>query len=80
MPRTGLSGACGHGEGGDRAHRHDAFGAEVEHPGLLGDQLAQGGDDQRRPGHDRGEEDGGKEAQVHGDPLLPARRPGAAGS
>ena len=44
------------GERGDRADRHDALGAEVQHARLLGDELAQRRDDERRAGDDRREQ------------------------
>ena len=37
-------------EAGDRADQHHAFDAEIQDAGFLGDQLAQGGEHQRRRG------------------------------
>ena len=51
---------------GEGAGRHDALDAEIEHAGALADQLAHGGEDQRRGDADRGDPEGGGEEDVEG--------------
>ena len=67
-------------EAGDRADGHDALGAEVQHARLLGDELAQRGEDERRAGDDGRDEDRGEDAVFHDRSLSPSRRSSAAGS
>jgi len=73
-PRPRVAGAVRDGEGRDRADGHDAFGPEVQHARLLGDELAQRRDDERRPRDDRREQHRGDDV-VHRGPIAP---PGAS--
>jgi hypothetical protein len=56
-PQPDVAGFETYREAGDRAHRHHAFRAEVQHTRFLGDQLAQRNNDQRCTGDDGGEQD-----------------------
>ena len=51
---------------GEGACRHDALDAEIEHAGALADQLAHGGEDQRRGDADRSDPEGGGEEDFEG--------------
>ena len=46
------------------AGRHDALDTEVEHAGALADQLAHGGEDQRRGDADRGGPETGRDENI----------------
>jgi hypothetical protein len=61
-------------EGRDRAHRHQAFGAEIQYARALGDELAQRRQDQRRPGNERGGENRRQDALFDDRPFASSRQ------
>ena len=56
-PSHGSPVGRGDGEAGDRADEHHPLDAEVEHPGALGEDLADRGEQQDRAARDARRED-----------------------
>ena len=61
-PQPGVAARQRRGESGDRAHEHHPLDAQVQDAGALGEDLADRGEQEHRPGRDAGGED---QPQVH---------------